>query len=71
MQARRGLHRFPIQRVVVAVAVAAFIAALARPVRLREGAEDAAPGTIPRRYAVGVAAAALACFVAITLLRRV
>jgi hypothetical protein len=64
------VHRFPIQRVVLAVAVAAFVAALARPVLLREGAEDAAPGTIPRRYALVVAVAALVCFVAITVLGR-
>jgi hypothetical protein len=65
------IHRFPIGRVLVAIAVAAFVLALARPVAPGDGAEDAAPGTIPRRYAAGVAVAALVCFVAITLLRRI
>jgi len=64
-------HRFPIQRVLIAIGVAAFVLALARPVRRRESAEDAAPGRIPRRYAVGVAGAALVCAVTITLLVRV
>jgi hypothetical protein len=64
-------HRFPIGRVLLAIAVAAFVLALARPVRRREGAEDAAPGRIPRRYAVGVAVAAFVCAVTITLLVRV
>jgi hypothetical protein len=65
------VHRFPIQRVLIAIAVGAFVLALARPVRPHEGAEDAAPGRIPRRYAVGVAGAALVCAVTITLLVRV
>jgi hypothetical protein len=65
------IHRFPIQYVLIAIAVAAFVLALARPVRPHEGAEDAAPGRIPRRYAVGVAGAALVCAVTITLLVRV
>jgi hypothetical protein len=64
-------HRFPILRVIVAIGVAAFVAALARPVRPREGAEDAAPGRIPRRHAVGVSVAALACAITITVLVRV
>jgi hypothetical protein len=60
-----------IRRVLIAIAVAAFVAALVRPVRRREGADDAAPGRIPRRHAMGVAVGALVCFVAITLLVRV
>jgi hypothetical protein len=62
---------FPIQRVLIAIAIAAFVVALARPVHTHEGAEDAASGRIPRRHVVGVAGAALACAVAITLLVRV
>jgi hypothetical protein len=65
------IHRFPIQRVLLVIAVAAAILALMRPVRRREGAEDAAPGRIPRRHAVGVAVAALGCAIAITVLVRV
>lgn len=63
--------RFPIEYVLIMIAVAAFAVALMRPVRRREGAEDAAPGRIPRRYAVGVAGAALVCAVTIALLVRV
>jgi hypothetical protein len=62
---------FPIHRVLIAIVIAAFIVALVRPVRRREGAEDAAPGRIPRRHAVGVAVAALGCAIAITVLMRV
>jgi len=65
------IHQFPIPRVLIAIAVAAFVIALARPVRRREGAEDVAPGRIPRRHAVGVAVAALGCAIAITVLGRV
>ena len=65
------VHRFPIYLVLIAFAVAAFVLALARPVRRREGAEDAAPGRIPRRHAVGVALAALGCAIMITVLVRV
>jgi len=64
------IHRFPMGRVLIAITVAAFVLALARPVVPGDGAEDAAPGTIPRRYAAGVAVAALVCFVAITVLGR-
>jgi hypothetical protein len=64
--------RFPIQRVLIAIGVAAFVLALARPVvRGDGGQEDPAPRMIPRRYAVGVAGAALVCAVTITLLVRV
>ena len=66
-----AIHQFPIGRVIVVIAVAAFVVALARPVRRREGATDAAPGKIPRRHAVGVAVAALACAITITVLVRV
>jgi hypothetical protein len=68
---RFSVHRFPIQCVLVAIAVAAFVLALARPVRPREGADDAVPGGIPRRYAVGVAGATLVCAATIALLVRV
>ena len=66
-----AIHQFPIGRVLLVIAVAAFVVALARPVRPREGVEDAAPGRIPRRHAVGVAVAALGCAIAITVLVRV
>ena len=66
-----AIHEFPIRRVLIPIAVAAFVAALARPVRRLEGAEDAAPGRIPRRQAVGVAMAALGCAIMITVLGRV
>jgi hypothetical protein len=62
---------FPIHYVLLAIAVAAAVVALARPVRHREGAEDAAPGGIPRRHAVGVAVATLGCAITITVLVRV
>jgi hypothetical protein len=68
---RAPIHRFPIQRVLLAIGVAAAILALMRPVRLREGAEGAAPGRIPRRHALGVAVAALGCALTITVLMRV
>ena len=61
------IHQFPIRRVLVVIGVAA----LARPVRCREGAPAAAPGRIRRRHAVGVAVAALACAITITVLVRV
>lgn len=61
---------FPIERVLFAIAVAAFIIALARPVLRENVARDAAPGAISRRHATIVAAATLVCFVAITLLVR-
>ena len=66
-----AVHQFPIRRVLPVIAVAAFVAALARPVRRREGAEDGAPGMIAQRYVVGVAAAALVCAITITVLVRV
>ena len=66
-----AIHRFPIERVLLPIVVAAFVFALVRPVRRREGAEDATPGRIPRRHAVGVAVAALGCAIAITVLVRV
>ena len=65
------VHQFPIRRVLIAIAVAAFVLALARPVVRGDGGQDAAPPVIPRRYAVGVAGAALVCAVTITLLVRV
>jgi hypothetical protein len=65
------IHRFPIQYVLVAIAVAAFVLALARPVVPGDGGQDAALPSVPRRYAVGVAGAALMCAVMITLLVRV
>jgi hypothetical protein len=64
-------HRFPIHLVLIAIVVAAFVAALARPVVRGDGGQDAAPPMIPRRYAVGGAGAALVCAVMITLLVRV
>ena len=66
-----AIHQFPIGRVLLAIAVAAFVLTLARPVRRREGATDAAPSRIPRRHAVGVAVAALGCAIMITVLVRV
>jgi hypothetical protein len=65
------IHRFPIGRVLLAIGVAAFVVALARPVVRGDGGQDAAPRMIPRRYAVSVAGAALVCAVTITLLVRV
>jgi hypothetical protein len=65
------VHRFPIRYVLIAIVVAAFVAALARPVVPGDGGQDAAPPPVPRRYAVGVAGAALLCAVTITLLVRV
>ena len=65
------VHRFPIQYVLLAITVAAFVAALARPVLPGDGGQDAAPPPVPRRYAAGVAVAALGCAGTITLLVRV
>jgi hypothetical protein len=62
---------FQIERVLFAIAVGAFIIALARPVVRGDDGQDAAPRIIPRRYAVCVAGAALMCAVTITLLVRV
>jgi hypothetical protein len=62
---------FPIDFVLFVIAVAAFVLALARPVVPRDGAEDTAPLPVPRRYAIGVALAALVCAGTITLLARV
>jgi hypothetical protein len=62
---------FPINRVLLAIAVAAFVLALARPMPGGDGGQDAAPRMIPRQYAAGVAGAALLCAVTITLLMRV
>lgn len=62
---------FQIERLLLAIAVGAFIIALARPVVRGDNEQDAAPPIIPRRYAVGVAGAALMCAVTITLLVRV
>lgn len=62
---------FPIERVLFAIAVAAFVIALARPVPRENAARGAALGAISRRHATFVAAAALVCFVAITLVVRV
>jgi hypothetical protein len=67
----RTVPRFPIRYVLIAIVVAAFIVALARPVVPGDGGQDAAPRPVPRRYAVGVAGAALVCAVTITLLVRV
>ena len=66
--ARHQAPPFPIERVLLAIAIIAFAAALARPVRAQGGG---AAGAIPRRNGRIVAAAALACFVAITALVRV
>jgi hypothetical protein len=67
----RDVPRFPIQRVLLAIVAAAFVAALARPVVPGDGRQDAALPPIPRRYAMGVAGAALLCAVTIALLGRV
>lgn len=64
-------YGFPMQSVLIAIAVAAFVLALARPVVRGDGGQDAAPPMIPRRYAVSVAGAALLCAVTITLLVRI
>jgi hypothetical protein len=64
-------HGFPIRYVLVAITVVAFVLALARPVAPGDGGEDAALRPVPRRYAAGVALAALACAVTITVLVRV
>jgi hypothetical protein len=63
--------RFPIRYVLIAIAVAAFALAFARPVVPGDGGQGAAPSPVPRRYAAGVAVAALLCAVTITLLMRV
>jgi hypothetical protein len=60
---------FPIERVLLAIAVVAFLSALARP--LSVGAAVGKVGAIPRRHARMVALAALATFVVITVLVRV
>jgi hypothetical protein len=65
------IHLFPINRVLIAIAVVAFVVALARPVAPGDGGQDAALPPVPRQHAVGVAVAALVCVVAITLLGRV
>jgi hypothetical protein len=65
------VHRFPIRYVLVVIAVAAFVAALTRPVVPGDGGQDASPPRVPRRYAAGVAGAALLCAVTITVLVRV
>jgi hypothetical protein len=65
------VHRFPIRYVLVALAVAAFVAALARPVVPGDGGQDAALPPVRRRYAAGVALAALGCAITITVLVRV
>jgi hypothetical protein len=64
------VHRFPIRYVLVAIAVAAFVLAFARPVVPADGGQDATLPPVPRRYAAGVALAALGCAVTITLLVR-
>jgi hypothetical protein len=65
------IHRFPIRYVLLAIAVAAFVHALARPVASGEGGEEEAARPVPRRYAVGVAVAGVVCAGVITLLDRV
>jgi hypothetical protein len=65
------IHQFQIRYVLVAIAVTAFALALARPVVPGDGAEDAALRPVPRRYAAGVALAALGCAVTITVLVRI
>jgi hypothetical protein len=65
--ARHQAPPFHIERVLFAIAVVAFVAALARPLR----STGAAARVIPRQHVRIVAAAALACFVAITVLVRV
>jgi hypothetical protein len=59
---------FPIEDVIAAIAVVAFVAALARPVRTPG---DGVPVAIPKRIPRVVAAAAVLCFLLITLLVRV
>lgn len=59
---------FPIEDVIAAIAVVAFVVALARPVRV---VGDGVPIAIPRRVPQVVAAAAAICFLLITLLVRV
>jgi hypothetical protein len=65
--ARHEEPPFPIERVLFAIALVAFVAAFARPVRVTGVVTDSA---IPPRHVRIVAAAALACFVAITVLVR-
>jgi hypothetical protein len=68
---------FPIERVLVAIAIVAFIAALARPLRADGDAGGAGAdggidgGAVSRRHARFVALAALATFVVISVLVRV
>jgi hypothetical protein len=62
------IHSFPIRYVLLAIAVAAFAHALARPLVPGEGGPEETPQPVPPRYAVGVAVAALVCAGAITLL---
>jgi hypothetical protein len=69
--ARGEAPPFPIHRVVIAIGIAAFVVALARPMAPGDGGQDGALPPVPRRHAISVAVAALVCFVAITLLGRV
>ena len=69
---------FPIERVLIAIAVVAFVAALARPLQtdVEDGADGAdavaaGGGAVPRRHAGVVALASLAVFVVISVLVRV
>src|SRR5262249_7634042 len=62
------VHSFPIRYVLIAIAVAAFVLALARPVVPGDGGQEEAPPSVPRRYAAGVAMAALMCAVTSALL---
>lgn len=65
------VHRFPLRYVLLAIAVAAFVHALARPVVCGDRGQETAPPPVPPRYAAGVAVAALMCAATITLLVRV
>ncbi|MFT3775145.1 MAG: hypothetical protein QM820_58100 [Minicystis sp.] len=63
-----AIPTFPIRYVILAIGVGAFVLALARPVARAEGTQGWALPPVPRRYAVGVAGAALVCAVVITVL---
>jgi hypothetical protein len=64
------IHSFPIRYVLLAIAVAAFAHAFARPVVPADGGQDATLRPVPRQCAAGVALAALGCAVTITVLVR-
>ncbi len=71
--ARHEEPPFPIERVLVALALAAFVAALARRVDGTGSETSKSRGLteiLPRRHVRAIAVAAVACFVTITLLGR-